>query len=102
MFNSKKQMYTRKTRTTSTNPYNETIEGYNVAADGYMFISLSNESVIKSNDMRIQQCSHIALTNDQVLEGDLIDEKYQVQFVNRAGRENIVFMKEYENNGSFN
>lgn len=101
MFNSKKQRYTRQMKTTTTNRYNETVEGYTAAADVNMFISLSNESVMKSNDMRIQQCSHIGLTSDNVLVGDLIDDKYEVQFVNKAGRENIVFMKEYENNGSF-
>ena len=90
MFNSKKQTY------------NETIESYAAAADIHMFISLSNESVLKSNDMRIQQCSHIGLTHDTVSVGDVIDDKFEVQFINNAGKEKIVFMKEIENNGSFN
>ena len=101
MFNSKKKTYSRKVRTTYTNPYNETIEEYAAAADIYMFISLSNESVLQSNDMRIQQCSHIGLTTDTVSVGDLIDDKYEIQFINNAGREKIVFMKEIENNGRF-
>lgn len=102
MFNSKKRAYTRKVKSITTNAYNETIEGYAAAADVYMFISLSNESVLQSNDMRIQQCSHIGLTKDTVAVGDLIDDKYEIQFINNAGKEKIVFMKEIENNGSFN
>lgn len=102
MFNSKKKTYSRMARIESTNSYNETIEGYTPAADIHMFISLSNESVLQSNDMRIQQCSHIGLTLDSLNVGDLIDDKYEVQFINNAGKEKIVFMKEIENNGSFN
>ena len=101
MFNSKKKTYTRKVKSITTNSYNETIEGYAAAAEIQMFISLSNESVLQSNDMRIQQCSHIGLTTDTVTIGDLIDDKYEVQFINNAGREKIVYMKEIENNGSF-
>ena len=103
MFNCKKKSYTRKTKTVSTdNPYNEKVETYIPSTHILMFISLSNEMTLSSQDMRIQQCSHIGLTKDEILEGDLIDDKYEVQFVNNAGREKIVFMKEIENNGSFN
>lgn len=103
MFNSKKRIYTRQSKIQSTNQYNEKIEGYTAATDVLMYISLSNESLLKSNDMRIQQCSHIGLTKDTVLVGDLIDDgKLEVQFINSAGKEKIVFMKEIENNGSFN
>ena len=103
MFNCKKKTYTRKTKTVSTdNPYKEKIETYTPSADIVMFVSLSNETTMSNQDMRIQQCSHIGLTKDSVLVGDLIDDKYEVQFINNAGREKIVFMKEIENNGSFN
>lgn len=102
MFNSKKKVCTRKTKTETTNQYNEKVEGYTPAASVLMFISLSNESMLKSNDMRIQQCSHIGLTTDTVLVGDLINDKLEVQFINNAGKEKIVFMKEIGNNGSFN
>lgn len=102
MFNCKKQSYTRKTRNVSTdNPYNEQVETYIPSNTILMFISLSNEMTLASNDMRIQQCSHIGLTKDDVEVGDLIDDKYEVQFINNAGREKIVFMKEIENDGSF-
>lgn len=102
MFNSKKQKYPRKSKVVTKNEYNESIEGYAAAANVNMFISLSNESVMQSNDMRIQQCSHIGLTKNEVLVGDLIDDKYEVQFINNAGKEKIVFMKEIENDGNFN
>ena len=102
MFNSKKQIYSRKTKIITSNIYNEQIETYTPTENILMFISLSNESVMESNDMRIQQCSHIGLTNDYLQVGDLIDDKYEVLFINKAGREDIVFMKERENDGSFN
>ena len=102
MFNSKKKTYTRKAKTITTNAYNEKIENYAAAAEIHMFISLSNESVIQSNDMRIQQCSHIGLTRGTVTVGDLIDDKFEVQFINNAGKEKIIYMKEIENDGSFN
>jgi len=103
MFNSKKKSYTRKVRIDidTSNDFNEPIEEYATAANVNMFISLSNEITFSSQDMRIQQCSHIGLTLDEVLVGDIIGEKYEVQFVNKAGRENIVFMKEIESDGCF-
>lgn len=103
MFNSKKKSYTRKTVTVLTNnDYGEKIEAYTTASNIFMFISLSNEITQSSQDMRIQQCSHIGLTQDTVTIGDLIDDKYEVTFINNAGREKIVYLKERENNGSFN
>ena len=101
MFNSKKKFYSRESKVVYKNAYNEKIEEYVPAADVLMFISLSNESVIQSNDMRIQQCSHIGLTSYVLNVGDRIDGKYEVQFINNAGREKIVFMKEIENDGNF-
>lgn len=104
MFNSKYKYYTRKIKTISTDAYGEEIETYTIASPNRirMFISLSNESVLQSNDMRIQQCSHIGLTQARITVGDLIDDKYEVQFINNAGREKIVYMKEIENDGTFN
>lgn len=102
MFNSKKKSYTRKTRTISTiNDYREPTETYTATTNILMFISLSNEITTSSQDMRIQQCSHIGLTKDEVTIGDEIGGKYIVQFINNAGREKIVYLKEIESNGSF-
>lgn len=103
MFNCKKKSYTRKTLSVSTdNPYNEPVESYTTASNIIMFISLSNEITMSNQDMRIQQCSHIGLTHDEVEVGDEIGGKYLVQFVNNAGREKIVYLKEIESDGSFN
>ena len=102
MFNSKKQSYSRKIRSITTNEYNEQIESYTTADNIKMFISLSTESETNSNDMRIQECTHVGLTKDIVTKGDLIADKYKVTFVNGAGAENIVYMREIENNGCFN
>lgn len=102
MFNSKKQSYQRKTRTITENDYGEKVETYANAPNTFMFISLSNEITYNNADMRIQQCSHIGITNDVLTIGDIIDDKYEVLFINNAGREKIVYLKERENNGSFN
>ena len=101
MFNSKKQVYSRKTPTTAVNDYGEKITTFASSGTTLMFISLSNEEMLQSNDMRIQQCSHIGLTKDTLTVGEIIDDKYEVQFINGAGRENIIYMKEIESNGSF-
>lgn len=101
MFNSKKQSYQRKTKSVSTNDFGETLATYATAPNVVMFISLSNEITQSSQDMRIQQCSHIGLTQDTVSLGDIIDDKYEVLFINNAGREKIVYLKEKESNGNF-
>lgn len=101
MFNSKKKVYERQTPATIVNAYGEKVETLASSGTVLMFISLSNEEMLSSADMRIQQCSHIGLTNDEVSVGDLIGGKYEVQFINNVGREKIVFMKERESNGTF-
>lgn len=102
MFNSKKKSYTVKTKTTTTNDYGEVVETYSPAANNVlMFISLSNEITQNNADMRVQQASHIGITKDSLSLGDIVDDKYEVLFVNEAGRENVVFLMERENDGSF-
>ena len=101
MFNSKKQVYSRKTPTTAVNDYGEKITTFASSGTVLMFISLSNEEMLQSADMRIQQCSHIGITKDTLSIGDVIDDKYEVQFINSAGRENIIYMKEKESDGTF-
>ena len=103
MFNSKAKFYSRKIKSVNTDEYGEPIVTYTAASPTHikMFISLSNEITTSSQDMRIQQCSHIGLTKATVTVGDLIDDKYEVQFINNAGREKIVYMKEIESDGSF-
>lgn len=102
MFNSKKQSCQRKVKSITENDYGEKIETYAPAANVLMFISLSNEITYNNADMRIQQCSHIGITKDNLTLGDIIDDKYEVLFINNAGREKIIYLKERENNGSFN
>lgn len=102
MFNSMKKTYTRKTVSITTNGYGEDIETYTAASDVLMFISLSNEEINNSNDMRIRECSHIGLTSSSISVGDIIADKYEVQFINAVEVEKIVFMKEIDNDGYFN
>lgn len=102
MFNSKKKKYDLYVLSSTTNAYGETVESWAKAKSQItMFISLSNEITTQSADMRIQQCTHIGLTNDSLNIGDRVANKYEVQFINKAGRENIVFMKEIESDGNF-
>ena len=102
MFNSKKRSYDVYELIETENDYGESVKDWESSYVVSMFISLSNQMTTQSNDMRIQQCSHIGLTNDSLNIGDRVDNKYEVQFINRAGRENIVYMQEIESNGYFN
>ena len=101
MFNGKKQKYTREILTETINEYGESISTYTSTDSINMFVSLQSENFSESNNMRIQQCTHIGLTEDSVEVGDLIGSKYTVTFINNAGREKIVYMKELESNGCF-
>ena len=84
------------------NDYGEDVKNYITQSSVSMFISLSNEAVVQSSGFDLTQCSHVGLTNSTALsKGDIVADKYEVQFINQAGAENIVIMKEIESNGCF-
>lgn len=104
MFNSKMKTYSLHKKATTTNKYNEeTNLPLEFVANIDMFISLSSQEIYSVADMRIGQSSHIGLTKyDGLKKGMIIGKQYEVLFVNGAGSEKIVFLKELENNGHHN
>ena len=101
MFNSLKKEYSRLEKVVQEDAYNQKIPSYAPAEDVLMVISLITNEDYTQNDMRIKQATHTALTQDNVEIGDIIGDQYEVTFVNTAGRENLVFLKEMESNGIF-
>lgn len=103
MFNSLYETYTRHTPTVTTDAYGQDIPTYIKGNDVEMFISTLTHNENIQNDMRIKNCTHIGLTFDNSLAPkDIIDEKYEVTFINIAKRENIVYLEEKENAGTYN
>lgn len=103
MYETLKKDYSHKKLTTTTDDYGDETKTYTSQGSISMFISLSNEAVVQSSGFDLTQCSHVGLTNSTALsKGDLVADKYEVQFINGVGAENIVFMKEVESNGYFN
>lgn len=100
MFNSEKRRYSRKVTVLTKDAYNQDIPKYLDQPDIEMFVSLIEQDQLVQNDMRIQQSTHIGLTHDAVLTGDIIGDRYEVTYVNNAGRESVVFMRDRESNGS--
>lgn len=102
MYEALKKNYSHKKLTITTDDYGEEVKSYIVQGSVSMFISLSNEAVVQSSGFDLTQCSHVGLTNSTALsKGDIVADKYEVQFVNQAGAENIIMMKEVESNGCF-
>ena len=97
MFNSLTQTYSRKIPSKTTDAYGQEIITYTKTADVNMFISLIAHNDYLQNNMMIKQATHTAVTFDSVAAGDLIDDKYEVTYVNQAGPENLVYLKEIEN-----
>ena len=102
MYEALKKNYSHKKLTITTDDYGEEVKSYIVQGSVSMFISLSNEAVVQSSGFDLTQCSHVGLTNSTALsKGDIVADKYEAQFVNQPGAENIIMMKEVESNGCF-
>lgn len=100
MFN-KKQKYTREVMVETKNDYGEEVVSYVPASNIEMFISLQSHNEVITNDVGVTQCTHVGITSDTVTIGDRINGKWEVIFINKAGREDIVYMKEINSNGIF-
>lgn len=101
MFNNMRKQYSRLEKVIEPDGYNQDVPHYKVAEDVTMFISLITKDDYNQNDMRIKQASHTALTQDNVDIGDIIGDHFEVTYVNKVGRENLVYLKEMESNGIF-
>lgn len=101
MFNSMKKTYSRKTVSKQINEYGESIDNYTDAEDVSLFVSLISKQLNAVNDMRVLQCSHVGITADEISMGDIIGDRFIVEFINESAKEKIVFMREMESNGYF-
>lgn len=95
MFNSQKKMYNVFTYSTSKNEWNEDIKSPVFCKYITMFISLKSYNDFTSNDIRLQEVTHIGITEDKTLQkGMIIGDKYTIEFINNDGRESIVYLKQ--------
>lgn len=101
MFNNQKKSYSRSAVSYTDDTYNQKTPSYSTAADVNMFISLLANTDYISNDLRIKQATHIATTFDDVAIGDIIGNAFEVTFVDKSHRENLVYLKERQSNGIF-
>lgn len=95
MFNSQQKKYDVYTYSITTNEWGEKIKSPILFKSVLMFISLRTYNNFTSNDVRLQEVTHIGITSDKTIEkGMMIDNRYSVEFVNNDGRESILFLKE--------
>lgn len=101
MLNSQMKTYSRVIRVDEDDEYNQKVPTYKVAGNVQMVISLITKEDYTQNNLKIKQASHTAITFDDVNVGDIIGDQYEVEYVNKVGRENLVYLKENEGNGIF-
>ena len=102
MFNSMYKWYSRKSPTVEKDKYNQNIITYAPNDDVEMFISLLTHYDNTSSNLKIKDCTHLALTNDESVEvDDIIDGNLRVEFMNKAGRDIMVYLKEVDNDGTY-
>lgn len=99
MFESKKQKLTLKTYTATADEYGQKVKTLDSTGYINIFISLASKYQTDTNDMRIQQCTHIGISYDTCSVGQIIDDKYEIQFINALTREKIIYLKEIESDG---
>lgn len=103
MYNGRKRTYLLERRVVEVNEYGEEIYTYPAEQNDLirMFVSLQSANKVEGNDVRITQCSHIGLTNDHCKEGDIIDKRWTVEYVNDSAPTKVVHLKEIESDGRF-
>ena len=101
MFNNMRKQYSRLEKVIEPDGYNQDVPHYKVAEDVTMFISLITKDDYNQNDLRIKQASHIGITFDDISIGDIIADHFEATYVNKMGRDNLVYLKEMESNGIF-
>lgn len=103
MFNRYKQKLPVYKTETKRNELNEDVP-MSPSLIGYVniFISYNTHSYYNSNDMYIQQATHIGVADSPVDKDCMIDGKYNVIFCQKVGRnEYCLYLQEVENNGHY-
>lgn len=97
MFQSKKKKYDIYQMQETEDEYGQTILTPVFFKTVEMFISLAQFNAYTANDFRLQEVTHTAITNDrQLKKGMLIEKKYRIEFVNDAGPDVLLYLKEVE------
>ena len=101
MFNAMKQPYQVFDFVETKNEYNETIlekKPYKVCD---IFISYNSYQNSNSNDIRLQNVTYTGITEDRTLKkGMMIEDRWSIEYINPAGNECILYLKEVVDNAS--
>lgn len=90
--------------TATTNDYNEVTATLTCIATVPMFIALNAANQFRSNDISVLQCAYVGIApvGVSIEKGNLIDNKYQVEYVVAGAHEDFFYLKELNNDGRIN
>jgi len=95
MFNSQMKKVDVYTISATKNEYEEEIKSPVFLKTILMFISLKTYNNYTSNDIKLQEVSHVGITTNKTLEkGMVINNQYTIEFINNDGRDSIVYLKQ--------
>lgn len=83
----------------TTNTYNEQITTYHFEKEIEGFIAFSARMPYASSDQNIANCAYTFITRFPLTKGDVIDEKYIVQYVSVSRGYSYSYLLEINNNG---
>ena len=76
---------------------NKVVRYYEPYADISAFIAMATHNQYSANAMQLQNITHTALTSARGLaKGMRIDDRYTVEFVNEAGHQTVLYLKELD------
>lgn len=102
MFQSQMKKYTLAIPQITYDEFNASIVAYVFNRDVEMAIQIESQSTYSGNDSSVVNVVLTGLTKDRnVNKGDLIDNKYLVEFVEINRLFTIVHMREINNNGRY-
>lgn len=95
MFNSQMKQHDVYTISISQNEWNEEIKSPVFFKSIRMFISIRTYNNYTTNDIKMQEVTHIGITPDKTLvNGMKIDNQYEIVFINNDGKDSIVYLKQ--------
>lgn len=98
MFNSSQKNYKISQPEKTKDSYNQEIIEYKEKGTAKLFISLNTFNNYTGNETWVTKCEYVATTTSHLPQkGDLVDDKYLVEFVVEAGRDRFLYLKEFQN-----
>lgn len=97
MFNGRMTQHSVMKPVITVNEYGDKVISYVSCADISAFIAMATYNQYSANATQLQNITHTALTSARGLaKGMRIDDRYTVEFVNEAGRQTVLYLKELD------